>query len=150
MDLFLTRAVGPDKNTGIFKVFGDENQPYDYTSTDDLAKYIAAVALDAEAGRVVRVAGDTLSPRELGAVFAELFGVPVKLESAGSLEDLDRIIAKLRSADEALANLVPAWQQLQYLRDMASGRGKLSPLDNARYPAIRPQTVREYLRSHAT
>jgi hypothetical protein len=29
---------------------------------------------------------------------------------------------------------------------MASGLGRLSPLDNARYPAIVPQTVREFLR----
>jgi hypothetical protein len=27
----------------------------------------------------------------------------------------------------------PAWQGMQYLRDMASGRGRLLPLDNDRY-----------------
>ena len=27
----------------------------------------------------------------------------------------------------------PAWQGMQYMRDMLSGRGKLTPLDNARY-----------------
>jgi hypothetical protein len=27
----------------------------------------------------------------------------------------------------------PPWQGMQYLRDMMSGRGELSPLDNARY-----------------
>ncbi len=26
-----------------------------------------------------------------------------------------------------------AWQGMQYIRDMSSGRGKLSPLDNDRY-----------------
>jgi len=66
MDLLLVGAIGPDPKTGIFRVWGDENQPYDFTSTDDLARYVAAAALDTEAGRVVRVARDSLSPRELG------------------------------------------------------------------------------------
>jgi hypothetical protein len=39
----------------------------------------------------------------------------------------------------------PAWQGMQYLRDMASGRGKLEPLDNDRY-GRRPWTsAREVL-----
>jgi uncharacterized protein YbjT (DUF2867 family) len=149
MDLISIGAIGPDMKTGVFKVWGDENQPYDFTTTDDVAKYIAVTALDADAGRVVRVAGDTLSPRELGVVCAEVRGVPVKIEHAGSLGDLERTIAKLRAADEAPMNPFPVWQQLQYVRDMASGRGKLSPLDNDRYPSVHPQTVRAYLQAHA-
>jgi uncharacterized protein YbjT (DUF2867 family) len=149
MDLLAFGMIGPDARTGIYKVWGDENQPYDFTSTDDLAKYIAAVALDTGAGRVVRVAGDSLSPRELGAIFQELRGTPVTIEHAGSLGDLDRTIDHLRAADEAPNNGFPVWQQLQYARDMASGRGKLSPLDNERYPSIRPKAVRAYLRPRA-
>jgi hypothetical protein len=149
MDLLAVGAIGPDVKTGILKVWGDENQPYDYTSTDDVAKYVAAAALDADAGRVVRVAGDSVSPRELGAIFEEFRGVQVKTDHAGSLDDLERTIDKLRSADQALTNVFPVWQQLQYVRDMASGRGKLSPLDNARYPWVRPQSVREFLRAHS-
>jgi uncharacterized protein YbjT (DUF2867 family) len=149
MDLLAMGAIGPDPKTGVFKVWGDPNQAYDFTSTDDLGKYIAAVALDADAGRVVRIAGDSKSPSELGALFAELRGTPVKIEPAGSLGDLDRAIAGLRAADEAPNHPFPVWQQLQYARDMASGRGKLSPIDNARYPSVRPQGVAEFLRAHA-
>lgn len=149
MDLLALGAIAPDPKTGIFKVWGDPNQAYDFTSTDDLAKYIAAVALDAEAGRVVRVAGDSKSPSELAAIFTELRGKPVNIEPAGSLGDLDRVIAGMRAADAAPNNIFPVWQQLQYARDMASGRGKLSPIDNARYPSIRPQGVAEFLRAGA-
>ncbi len=145
MDLLARGAIGPDPRSGVFKVWGDEDQPYDYTATDDLAKYVAAVALDPGAPRVVRVAGDSLSPRELGAIFAEVRGTPVTIEHAGSLDDLERTIRAVRSADEAPTNIFPVWQLLQYVRDMASGLGKLSPLDNQRYPSIRPQTVREFL-----
>ncbi len=30
----------------------------------------------------------------------------------------------------------PPWQGMQYMRDQFSGRAKLSPLDNARYPGL--------------
>ena len=145
MDLLAMGAIGPDPKTGVYKVWGDENQPYDFTSTDDTAKYIAAVALDHDAGRYIRVAGDTLSPRELGAIFEKKRGIPTKLERAGSIEDLGQLIARMRAADEAPANVYPVWQSMQYARDMASGRGKLAPIDNARYPSIHPKTVREFL-----
>ena len=58
------------------------------------------------------------------------------IRPASALEDLDRVIAQMQKADAAPTNVFPVWQQLQYVRDMSSGRGKLSPLDNARYPSI--------------
>jgi len=39
----------------------------------------------------------------------------------------------------------PPWQGLQYPRDMFSGRGRLAPLDNVRYPDIRWTPLRERL-----
>lgn len=145
MDLLASGAIGPDRATGALKVWGDPDQRSDFTHTDDVARYIAAVALDPEAGPVVRVAGDTRSPRELAELFAAARGVPVPLETAGTLDDLDALIARLKSADPAPANAFPVWQQLQYVRDMASGLGRLDPIDNARYPDITPRTVRDVL-----
>jgi hypothetical protein len=39
----------------------------------------------------------------------------------------------------------PAWQGMQYMRDQFSGRAKLSPLDNARYPDMRWTSASNYL-----
>jgi hypothetical protein len=39
----------------------------------------------------------------------------------------------------------PPWQGLQYMRDMFSGRAKVTPLDNARYPDMRWTPAREML-----
>jgi hypothetical protein len=64
---------------------------------------------------------------------------------AGSIAELDAQITRMRAADEAPADPFPVWQRMQYMRDMASGRGQLAPLDNARYPQIKPTTVRELL-----
>lgn len=146
MDLLAFGAIGPDQ-TGVYKVWGDPDQTYDFTLTDDVAAYIAAVALDPDAGRVVRVAGDSKSPRELAQIFHEVRGTPVTIESAGSLADLDRTIAQMQAADVASTHPFPVWQRLQYTRDMASGLGRMIPADNARYPAIRPRTIRELLTS---
>jgi uncharacterized protein YbjT (DUF2867 family) len=145
MDLLANGAMGPDPKTNIFRVYGDPDQPYDFTLTDDAAKYIAAAALDDTAPRMVRVAGDTKSPRELAAIFEDIRKAPVTIEVAGSIADLDAQIDRMRAADEAPMNPFPVWQRLQYVRDMASGRARLTPLDNARYPQIKPTTVRELL-----
>jgi uncharacterized protein YbjT (DUF2867 family) len=145
MDLLAYGAMGPDAS-GVFRVWGDEHQPYEFTHTDDVARFVAAVALDRSAPRVVRVMGDAKSPRELAGIFSESRGgAGITIQSAGSLDDLDRTIAKLRDADEAPLDTFPVWQQLQYVRDMASGKARLSPVDNARYPDIHPLTVRGLL-----
>ena len=149
-DLLLVGAIGPDPTSGALRAWGDPDQPYDFTLTDDVATYTAAVALDDGAGRVVRIAGDTQSPRALAAIFAEVRGVPVPVESAGSLADLSALIDRMRATDPAPADTFPVWQRLQYTRDMASGLGRLAPLDNARYPSITPRTVRDVLRDQST
>lgn len=146
MDLIAYGAIGPDPKTGVYKVWGDDQQPYDFTHTDDVAKYIAAAALDPEAGRHVRVAAATHTARELAAIFEEVRGRPVTIEHAGSIEELGALIDRMQAADPAPANVFPVWQQLQYVRDMAVGAGRLAPLDNARYPDIEPMTVHDLLR----
>ena len=41
--------------------------------------------------------------------------------------------------------LYPAWQGMQYMRNMFDGGAKLEPLDNDRYPGIRWTTARDVL-----
>lgn len=142
MDLFAYGAMGPDRKTGVYRVWGDFDQPADFTATDDVARYVAAVALDRQSPRVVRVAGDTRSPREIAAIFEEVRGKPVTLQSAGTAAALDERIEKLRAEDPAETNPFPMWQRLQYARDLQSGRGRLEPLDNARYPSVQPVDLR--------
>ena len=95
IDLIAQGRIGPDPKTGVYRVWGNPDQPYDFTATDDVAKYIAAAALDEEAPRMVRVAGDTKSPREL----AEILGG--KVEVAGTVADLEHAIERMRQSDPA-------------------------------------------------
>ena len=113
--------------------WGDADQPLDFTAKDDVARYTAAAALDSEAPRILRIAGDTVTPRVLATLMTDLTGRPFGLWRAGGLRRLSLLIRIARAVTPASDAVFPAWQGMQYLRDMASGRGRLLPLDNDRY-----------------
>jgi hypothetical protein len=95
--------------------------------------YWGDVDLDREAPRFLRIAGDEVSPRDLAALMTRLDHrrwTPLRAGGLGRLSALIRVVRALSPKSDAP---FPAWQGMQYLRDMASGRGKLSPLDNGRY-----------------
>ena len=122
------------------------DQPLDFTTMNDTAAFTAAAALDASAPPVLRVAGDSLSARTLAEVASEVKGHAFELARMGSLEDLAGYIARERAAHPETENEVfPRWQSSQYMHNMFSGRAKLEPLDNARYPGIRYTTVRDFI-----
>ena len=113
--------------------WGDADQPLDFTAKDDVARFTAAAALDSEAPRILRIAGDTVTPRVLATMMTDLTGRPFGLWRAGGLKRLSLLIRIARAVKPASDAVFPAWQGMQYLRDMASGRGRLLPLDNDRY-----------------
>ena len=56
------------------------------------------------------------------------------------------MIDRERAADPEGENQVfPKWQSLQYMHNMFSGRAKLDPLDNDRYPGLTWARVRDLL-----
>jgi len=55
------------------------------------------------------------------------------------------LIKVARTVAPAEKELYPAWQGMQYTRNMFDGRAKLEPLDNDRYPSIRRTTARDVL-----
>ncbi|WP_260599738.1 NmrA family NAD(P)-binding protein [Sphingomonas endolithica] len=113
--------------------WGDANQAFDFTTKDDVADYAADAALDPEAPRFLRIAGDEVSPRELSALMTRLDSRPWKPLHAGGIGRLSGVIRIARALSPKSDAPFPAWQGMQYLRDMSSGRGKLFPLDNERY-----------------
>ncbi|MCJ2034256.1 NmrA family NAD(P)-binding protein [Methylobacterium sp. J-068] len=119
--------------------WGSADQPLDVTTKEDVARYTAAAALDRQAPRILRIAGDVVTPRDLASIMSDVTGETHGLWRAGGLGRLGlaiRIVRRLTPSSDAV---FPAWQGMQYLRDMASGLGKLDPLDNDRYGA-RPWT----------
>lgn len=125
--------------------WGDADQPLDFTTIGDTAAFTAAAALDASTPRFLRVAGDTRSARELAAVAGEVTGETFRPLRAGGLGRLRALIRLTRALMPDRGEVFPPWQGMQYMHDMFTGLGKLRPLDNARYPALRWTPVREVI-----
>lgn len=111
----------------------DADQVFDFTAKDDVAAYTADAALDPAAPRHLRISGDQISPRGLAELLTSLEGRRWRLLRAGGIGRLSAIIAVARALTPETDAPFPAWQGMQYLRDMSTGRGKLHGFDNARY-----------------
>jgi nucleoside-diphosphate-sugar epimerase len=125
--------------------WGNADQPLDFTAMDDVAAFTAAAALDPETPRVLRIAGDQLSARDLARAAGAATGREFRPLRAGGLGALSALIRVARVLAPGRGEVFPAWQGMQYMRDMFSGEGKLAPLDNDRYPEPRWTPVREVL-----
>jgi uncharacterized protein YbjT (DUF2867 family) len=119
-------------------------QPLDFTTKDNVAAYTAEVALDATTPRILRIAGDTVSVRQIAAAMTSVTAQEYKPLKAGNIASLGLMIAVAKLLTGKSEDVFPAWQGMQYMRDMFSGDGKLSPLDNDRYP-IRWTSVSQHL-----
>jgi uncharacterized protein YbjT (DUF2867 family) len=128
--------------------WGDADQPLDFSSMDDTAAFTAAAALDPGPPRFLRVAGEVASIRGLQAAATAATGQQFRLFRVGSLPLLATRIKLTRTLFPQRQEVFPAWQGMQYLHNMLSGRPKLAPLDNARYPDLRWTPVREVLAAH--
>lgn len=128
--------------------WGNPDQRMDFTTIDDTAAFTASAALDPSTPRFLRIAGDQLSARELAEVVGEVYGQKFRLFRAGGLPTLGMLIAIARAVAPGKNDVFPAWQGMQYMRNMFDGRAKLQPLDNDRYPGMRWTTARDVL-SHA-
>ncbi len=127
--------------------WGDADQPLDFTTKDDTAAFTAAAALDDAAPRILRIAGDTLSARSLARTMTAVTGTPYTTQWAGSLGMLSAMIRTAQFVAPQTGETFPAWQGMQYMRDMFSGRGTLHGLDNDRYPDLRWTSAEEHLAS---
>jgi nucleoside-diphosphate-sugar epimerase len=123
----------------------DADQRLDFTAMDDSAKFTAVAALDSSTPRFLRIAGDQISARELVEAVSEVTGKKFRLLRAGGLRRLATLIKVTRAVLRKSGALYPPWQGMQYMHNMFSGRAKLEPLDNDRYPGMRWTTVRDVL-----
>lgn len=131
-----------DFDAGTFSYWGDGEQPCDFTTYDDTAKYTAEAVADPEmVNSALKVAGDVLTMKQLLAAYEEVTGKKLVEKRLGSVEELKAWIAKTKqNASSPFDYLMQ-----QYHWTMVSGKGKLDELHNARYPHIKPITVKQFL-----
>lgn len=125
--------------------YGDADQPLDFTAMDDVANYTAQAALDPATPRFLRVAGEVTSIRGLQKTATEVCHKKFRLLRPGGLGMLEKLIRLTRALTPESDALYPPWQGMQYLHNMLSGKAKLEPLDNDRYPDIRWTSIYEML-----
>ncbi len=125
--------------------WGKADQPLDFTTIADTARFTAAAALDDTTPRFLRVAGEVVSSRGLAKVASQVTGKPFRLFRVGGLGLLEGMIKVTRTLFAQPNEVFPPWQGMQYLHNMFSGRPKLVSLDNERYPEIRWTSVRDVL-----
>ncbi|AKQ46594.1 NmrA family protein [Rufibacter radiotolerans] len=125
--------------------YGNANQLLDFTTIANTAAYTAAAALDPTTPRYLRIAGDVLSVHGLVQAASAATGEKFKPLRVGGLGVLNALITVTKMLAPGKGEVFPAWQGMQYMRDMFAGKVKLEPLDNARYPEIKWTTVQQVL-----
>jgi nucleoside-diphosphate-sugar epimerase len=140
-------AEMPIIQPGIHRVlyWHDADQLLDFTTKNNVAEYTARAALDPNTPRLLRIAGDSVSVRNMATTLTEVSGHRYRPLWVGSLGMLGAMISLTkRIAPEADAPF-PAWQGMQYMRDQFGGDVQLAPLDNARYPGMDWTSVHQHL-----
>lgn len=135
-----------DWEKAVVPFWGSPEQIYDFTATDDVARYVAAAANDLDLGdRPLRVAGFSHSAETLAEIATDVTGKDFTVHQLGTTEELiDTINARQSEAPDDPTR----WVGLQYVRSMTTGAGRLHDLDNDRYPHINPIGAQEFLTQH--
>ena len=123
----------------------DADQPMDFTTMDDTASFTADAALDPDAPRFLRIAGDQVSARDVATIMTDLTGTRYRLTYAGGIAPLRLMARAGRALSRDREALYPAWQGMQYFANMFGGEGRDRPLANDRYGVRRWTSAREVL-----
>ncbi len=126
--------------------WGSALQLMDFTTIENTAEFTAKVATDNNiCPRYLRIAGDRINAREISEVASEVFNSKFGIIRAGGLGLLSFIIKIAKLVAPGKTELYPAWQGMQYMRDMCDGRAIYQQLDNNRYPEIKWMKVKDVL-----
>jgi nucleoside-diphosphate-sugar epimerase len=125
--------------------WGNANQLLEFTTTDNVAEFTAAAAIDKETPRFLRIAGDKLACNDFVKLLSELTNIKYKLFRPGGIGLLNFLIKMIRFFSPSEKELYPAWQGMQYMRDLMEGRIIFQKYDNDRYSDIQWTSVKTFL-----
>lgn len=125
--------------------WGNPNQGLEFTTTFNVAEFTANVAMDDDTPRYLRVAGDKLSCNEFKSLVTELTQEEFKILRPGGIGLLNFMIKLTRFFSPSPNELYPAWQGMQYMRDMMEGRVIIQEYAKSRYPDIKWTSIKEFL-----
>ena len=125
--------------------WGNANQILEFTTTDNVAEFAAAAAVDENTPRYLRIAGDKLSCNDFVKLLTRLTRKQYKIFRPGGINLLNFLIKVTRFFSPSENELYPAWQGMQYMRDIMEGRIIFQKYDNNRYSHINWTSVKEFL-----
>jgi len=125
--------------------WGNANQILEFTTTENIAEYTAFVAVDDNTPRYLRIAGDKHSCNDFVKLLSELTTKRYKIFRPGGIGLLNFLIKVTRFFSPSENELYPAWQGMQYMRDLMEGRIIFQKYDNDRYPNIKWTSLQEFL-----
>jgi hypothetical protein len=126
--------------------WGNANQVLEFTTTHNIAKFTAEVALDNNTPRYLKIAGDTLTCNDFVYMLSKSKNTKFKLFKPGGIGLLNTIIKITRFFSPSKTELYPAWQGMQYMRDMMEGRIIFSKYENEKYQNIKWTKVDDFLK----
>ncbi|GEO06323.1 hypothetical protein AAE02nite_39870 [Adhaeribacter aerolatus] len=125
--------------------WGNPNQMMEFTTTKNIADFTAQAAMDEETPRNLYIAGDKLTCNDFVELLTKLTGKKFKLLKPGGISLLNFLIKVTRFFSPSKNDLYPAWQGMQYMRDMMEGRVVFQKYDNERYSNIKWTNVENFL-----
>jgi nucleoside-diphosphate-sugar epimerase len=129
-----------DGQKGVVRYWGEGKTPIDWTTWEDTARYVAAAALDDRSvPQKLFVSSDRMDMLTFAKTWEQVKGRTLTVEPLGTLEALAQETARQLAAQPQ--NMY-AWLPLMYARAVFGGQALLGKSENARYPAITPETVK--------
>ncbi len=125
--------------------WGNANQVLEFTTTQNIAQFTAKVALDDNTPRYLHIAGDKLTCNDFVQKLTKLTSNKFKIFRPGGIGLLNIMIKLTRFFSPSKNELYPAWQGMQYMRDMMEGRIVIEKYDNDRYKNMQWTSVEEFL-----
>ena len=125
--------------------WGNADQIIEFTTTYNVANFTAEAAMDDNTPRYLRIAGDRLSCHQFVKLLTELTTTKFKLLKPGGIGLLNFLIRVTKFISPSNGELYPAWQGMQYMRDMMEGRIIFQKYDNDRYANIHWSSVKSFL-----
>jgi hypothetical protein len=125
--------------------WGSPNQIIEFTTTYNVAEFTAEAAIDDNTPRYLRIAGDRLTCNNFVKLLTELTTKNYKIFRPGGINLLNFLIRVTRFFSPSKNELYPAWQGMQYMRDIMEGRIVFQKYDNDRYLNIKWTSVKEFL-----
>jgi hypothetical protein len=125
--------------------WGNPNIKMDLTTTYNVAEFTANVALDDNTPRYLRITGDSVNAHNVRNIMSDITGLEFGLFRPGGIGLINTIINVAKFFGKNSKELYPAWQGMQYMRDMMEGRAERNVHANDRYKNIHWTSVKEFL-----